>query len=62
MADEHDRPGESPQELGQVGGVAGEIAKWVAETDGGVSALTEGAEWLEKVTDEQYGASKEQRR
>src|SRR4029079_8278423 len=33
VADEHDRPGKGPQELRQVGGVAGEIAKRVAEPD-----------------------------
>ena len=36
VADEHDRTAQGPQELGQVGGVAGEVAKRVAEPDDAV--------------------------
>jgi hypothetical protein len=34
VADEHDRAGQGPQELGEVGRVACEVAKRVAEPDG----------------------------
>ena len=45
MADEHGRTGKGPQELGQVGGVASEIAKRVAEPDGGVPAVLQGTDF-----------------
>ena len=44
VADEHDRTVEGPQELGQVCGVAGEVAKRVAEPDRGVAAVVQGAD------------------
>ena len=44
VADEHDRPAQGPQELGQVRGIAREIAKWVAEPDYGVPAVAQGAD------------------
>src|SRR6185437_16524322 len=44
VADEHDRPAEGSQVLGQVGGVAREIAQRVTESDGGVPTALQGAD------------------
>ena len=44
VADEHDRSGHGPQELGQVGGVTSEIAKRVSESDGTESLTLQGAD------------------
>ena len=44
VADEHDRTGQGPQEFGQVGRVASEIAKRVGEPDGAESSGLQGAE------------------
>jgi len=43
MADEHDRAGQRPQELGEIGRVAGEVAKRVGEPDGAESFALERA-------------------
>jgi hypothetical protein len=43
MTDEHDRTGQAPQEFGEVGRVASEIAKRVGEPDGGKPAVAQGA-------------------
>jgi hypothetical protein len=45
VADEHDRTGHTLEELGQVGGVAGEIAERVGEADGAEASALEGAEF-----------------
>jgi hypothetical protein len=44
VADEHDRAGQRPQELSEVGRVAGEVAKRVAEPDGAESLALESAD------------------
>jgi hypothetical protein len=44
VADEHDRTGQAPQELGEVGRVASEIAKRVGEPDGPESPALQGAD------------------
>jgi hypothetical protein len=44
VAHEHDRTGHARQELGQVGGIAGEVAEGVGEADGPESSALEGAE------------------
>jgi hypothetical protein len=44
VADEHDRTGQAPQELGEVGRVASEIAKRVGEPDGTESSAPQGAD------------------
>jgi hypothetical protein len=44
VADEHDRTGQAPQELGQVGRIASEIAKRGGEPDGPESSALQGAE------------------
>jgi hypothetical protein len=43
VADEHDWTGQGPQEFGEVGRVASEIAKRVGEPDGGKPAVAQGA-------------------
>jgi hypothetical protein len=44
VADEHDRTGQGPQEFGEVGPVASEIAKRVGESDGTESSTLQGAD------------------
>jgi hypothetical protein len=44
VADEHDRAGQRPQELGEVGRVGGEVAKRVGEPDGAESFALESAD------------------
>ena len=41
VPDEHDRTAQGSQELGQVGGVAGEVAERVAEPDDGIPAVSQ---------------------
>jgi hypothetical protein len=43
VADEHDRSGQGPQELGQVGGVTSEITKRVSESNDAESLTLQGA-------------------
>jgi hypothetical protein len=43
VAHEHNRTGQRPQEFGEVRRVAREIAKRVAESDGGEPAVAQGA-------------------
>src|SRR4029450_4076359 len=44
VADEHDRTAQSAQELGEIGGVASEIAKRGGQPHDGVPAATQGAD------------------
>jgi len=44
VADEHDRTGQAPQELGEVGRVASEIAKRVGESNGIETSALQGAD------------------
>src|SRR3954451_13426201 len=44
VPDEYDRAGQRPQELGEVGRVAGEVAKRVAESDGAECFALESAD------------------
>jgi hypothetical protein len=44
VADEDDRTGQGPQEFGEVGRVASEIAKRVGESDGAESLALQGAD------------------
>jgi hypothetical protein len=44
VADEDDRTGQGPQEFGEVGRVASEIAKRVGESDGAESSALQGAD------------------
>jgi hypothetical protein len=44
VANEHDRSGQGPQELGQVGGVTIKIAERVSESDGTESLTLQGAD------------------